>query len=217
VGAYRNEDESLVGVARELAYAYIDASGAEDADYAADEIADFLLEREALPDEALIALLDLPADGRTRWLLDKVAATLSARGAEVAGLLLAAMLPGTAPHRAEHAAAIVDGMDERELIAGFIGLLASRAGDELKLAGVAALVALGEPCAHALERALSDPVAAPWARDALDELRGAGTPAAQSQIAALEAAFAADTIEPTRPAAEGDRDHLGPDRDDDGR
>lgn len=205
MGEYRNEDEALTGVARELAFAYLDASTDEDAEYAAGEIADFLLEREALPNEALIALLDLPTDPRTAGLLRAVAGTLTARGAEVAGLLLAAMLPeaGTA-QRAEHAMAIVDGMDERDLIAGFVQVLRSPAGEDLKNACVGALVALGEPVVHALEAVLDDPVAGPWAGDALDELRGIRTSAALAQLRELEAAFAAEPYEPHRPRAGDD-------------
>lgn len=204
MGAYRSEDESLVGVARELAYAYRDAAGAEDAEYAADEIWEFLLDRRVLPAEALVALLDLPADARTRDLLERVKATLTGRGAEVVGLLLAALLPAAASaHRAEHAAAVIDAMDERELIAGLMNVLLSRAGDDLKTACVAALVAVGEPCVHALEGVLNEPLAGPWARDALDELRGGRTAAVRRQIDALEAAFAAQTYEPARPAADG--------------
>jgi hypothetical protein len=216
VGAYRSEDESLVGVARELAYAYIDAAGDEDADYAADEIAEFLLEREALPVDALIALLDLPRDRRTAVLVDKVAATLVGRGAEVAGPLVEATLQDASRRRADHARAIMDAMDERRLIAGLVDVLASRAGDELKNACTGALVALGEPSVHALEQALHDPAAAPWARDALDELRGVHGAGARQQIEALEAAFAAAAFEPARPTADGERDHSGPESDDDG-
>lgn len=201
MGEYRNEDEGLVDVARELAYAYLDAGSDVDAEYAADEIWTFLQDREALPNEALLALLDLPSDARTGYLLDKTMKVLQRRGAEVAGLLLAAMLPeaGSA-HRAENAAAVVDRMDERELIAGFVDVLAGPAGDELKNATVGALIALGEPAVRALERALADPVASPWARDALDELRGVRTPAGLAQIEALEAAFTAAAYEPARPA-----------------
>ena len=219
MGEYRSEDESLVGVARELAYAYIDAAGDEDADYAADEIWEFLFEREALPGEALVALLDLPADARTRGLLERVTTTLRARGAEVVPLLLAALLPDAAAvHRAEHAAAVMDGMVEGELVTGLVNVLASRAGDELKAACVAALVALGEPCLHALESMVNEPLAAPWARDALDELRGGRTAAVRLQIDALEAVFAAEAYEPAKPAAEGgDAEHAGAEGDGDER
>ncbi len=216
MGEYRNEDEGLVGVARELAYAYLDAGGEADAEYAADEISAFLLEHDGLPTDALIALLDLPPDPRTRDVLVRVARALSARGAEAAGPLLAATLPGAGTaHRSRHAAAIMDGMAERELAAGLVGVLASKANDELKNAAVGALVGLGERAVHVLERSLGDPVAGPWARDALDELRGVRTPAAQVQIEALEAAFAAEAYEPAKPARDrGDSDESSAEGDD---
>jgi hypothetical protein len=216
VGEYRNEDEGLVGVARELAYAYLDAGNEADAEYAADEISAFLLDRDGLPTDALIALLDLSPDPRTRDILGRVGRTLSARGAEVVGPLLAATLPGSGTeHRSRHAGAIMDGMDERELVAGLVGVLASKANDEIKNVTVGALVGLGERAVHALEQALGDPLAGPWARDALDELRGIRTPAAQVQIEALEAAFAAAAFEPAKPARDrGDSDESGAESDD---
>ena len=216
MGEYRNEDEGLVGVARELAYAYLDAGSEADSEYAADEISAFLLDRDGLPTDALIAILDLPPDPRTRDILGRVGRTLSARGTEVVGPLLAATLPGSGTaHRSRHAGAIMDGMDEREMIAGLVGVLASKANDDLKNAAVGALVGQGERAVHVLERALGDPLAGPWARDALDELRGIRTPAAQVQIEALEAAFAATAYEPAKPARDrGDSDENGAESDD---
>jgi hypothetical protein len=130
VGVYSDEVEGLVGVARELTYAYIDARNEADAMYAADAIAEFLLEREALPGEALIALLDVPLDGRTHDLLHKAAGTLTARGTEVAGMLLeAALSKDSTAARVKNAAAILDDMDERERIDGFVNVLRGREVD----------------------------------------------------------------------------------------
>jgi hypothetical protein len=215
VGEYNSEDEGLVGVARELAYAYLDAGSVADAEYAVDEIHAFLLEREGLPTDALVALLDLPRESRTSIVLERVSKVLSRRGAEIVGPLLAAQMPGAGTvHRARNAAAVLEGVDDRELIAGYLSVLAGKAHDELKNAAVGALIGLGERAVHALERVQGDPVAGPWARDTLDELRGIRTPAQQMQIEELEAAFSASAYEPEEPARDrGDADEGGAERD----
>ena len=119
-------------------------------------------------------------------------------------------------HRAENATAVMDGMVERELVAGLVHVLASRAGDELKAAAWQRWWLSGEPCLHALESMVNEPLAAPWARDALDELRGGRTAAVRLQIDALEAVCAARSL--AKPATEGgDTEHAGAEGDGDER
>lgn len=213
MGEYRSDGEGLTGIARELVSAYLDAPTDCDAEYAAEEIDEFLLDRDWLPGEALVVLLDLPLRAQTSPLLRKATDALSARGAEVVGLLLATVMSDVPP-RGGHAAEIMGHMEQRELIAGALQVLAGRSGDGLKSAAVAALVAIGEPAMHPLERLLPDPFAGPWARDAVDELRGIRTVAAQMEIEALESAFAAEA---GGPAARCDGDQAGAEDEDDGR
>ena len=66
MGGYRNEDEALIGLARQLTDAYGEARRREDQDFACDAIAEFLSEyRTSAPSEALLAILDLPLTSET--------------------------------------------------------------------------------------------------------------------------------------------------------
>ena len=66
MGSYRNEDEALIGLARQLTDAYGEARPREDQDFACDAIAEFLSEyRASAPSEALLAILDLPLTTET--------------------------------------------------------------------------------------------------------------------------------------------------------
>ena len=147
-----------------------------DQDYACDEIAAFLNDhRSAAPDEALIALLDLPFTAETFPLIDETQVTLASRGpAVVEGLLSAAMgdvydQDGPTPERA---AEILRDMDPRAASLGLVRIL--RAADVwLKDAAVDMLVAIGGVAEPDLVVAADDPVAQPWVEAALAQLRSA--------------------------------------------
>ena len=174
---YRNEEEALIGLARQLADACREAASDEDEEYAADAINDFLRDNdEHAPAEALIALLDLPMGKRTWPLTDSVEETLIGRGWEVVEPLLAATqgrvydLAGPVPQRARETLA---GLSVARLIFGLVDVLRGKADDDLKRAAVARLVALGDTAEPALLEALDHPVAHRWAQDALGDLRAA--------------------------------------------
>ena len=174
---YRNEEEALVGLARQLADACREAKTEVDEEYAVDAINDFLRDNdEHAPAEALIALLDLPMGKRTWPLTDSVEETLIGRGWEVVEPLLAATLgrvydlAGPVPQRARETLA---GLSVSRLIFGLVDVLRGKADDDLKRAAVARLVALGDTAEPALLEALDHPVAHRWAQDALGDLRAA--------------------------------------------
>jgi len=175
VSRYRNEDEAVIGLARQLADACREAKTDEDEEYAADAINDFLRDNdESAPSEALIALLDLPMSKRTWPLVDSAEETLIGRGWEVVEPLLAATmgrvydLAGPVSQRARET---LSGLSEARLIFGLIDVLRGKADDDLKRTAVGELVALGETAEPALLEALDHPVARTWAQDALGDLR----------------------------------------------
>ncbi len=175
MGSYRNDDEALIGLARQLTDAYGEARTREDQDYACDSIAEFLSEfREMAPGEALLAIFDLPLTVETYPLVDEAQTALAARGPGIVELLLEAALgevydpdgPGE-----ERAAETLDSMDPGEVSAGLTGVLCGRGDDQLKGAALDALVALGGVAEPDLAVSLDDPVGGEWALAALEQLR----------------------------------------------
>jgi HEAT repeat protein len=177
VARYRNEEEALIGLARQLADACREAGTEVDEEYAVDAINDFLRDNdEHAPAEALIALLDMPMSKRTWPLLDSVEETLIGRGWEVVEPLLAAAQgrvydhAGPVPQRARET---LSGLSVARLIFGLVDVLRGKADNDLKHAAVTCLVALGDAAEPALLEALDHPVARRWAQDALGDLRAA--------------------------------------------
>ena len=175
MGSYRNDDEALIGLARQLTDAYGEARTREDQDYACESVAEFLSEfRDAAPSEALLAILDLPLTAETYPLVDEAQVALAARGPGVVELLLAAVLgdvydpDGPAPERA---AETLDLMDPGEASLGLCQVLCGRGDDQLKGAAVDALVALGGLAEPDLVVTLDDRTGGEWARAALEQLR----------------------------------------------
>ena len=122
MGQYHDEDEALIGLARQLTDAYGEARTRDDQDYACDEIAAFLAaQRLDAPTEALVAIFDLPLTAETYPLVDETQSTLARRGPAVVERLLSAALgdvydpDGPAPERA---AETLDLMDRREAAQG---------------------------------------------------------------------------------------------------
>jgi hypothetical protein len=193
---YRDQEEALIGLARQLADAYEEAQTADDREYAAGEIAGFINESgEDAPDDALIALLDLPRSNvTTTWIIDRVEALLTARGPGAVEALLVASrghvydIAGPSPRRAlETLSAMVD-TEVDEVVQGLIEVLSGSGDQGLKDAAAAGLVAIGPPAIDQLRRARTDPVAAQWVEDALGELRASspGVSTAQDAEAADE-------------------------------
>ena len=175
MGSYRSEDEALIGLARQLTDAYGEARTRADQDFACDTIAEFLAEyRTSAPDEALLAILDLPLTSETFPLVDEAQTTLADRGPGVVTLLLEAALgevydpDGPAPERA---AEILDMMDPRAGVQGLVEAICGRADDDVKDAAVDELVALGAVAEPALAAALNDPRGREWAEAALRQIR----------------------------------------------
>ena len=175
MGSYRNDDEALIGLARQLTDAYGEARTREDQDYACESIAEFLSEfRESAPSEALLAILDLPLTAETYPLVDEAQVALAARGPAVVELLLEAVLgevydpDGPAPERAAEA---LDQMPPGEASLGLIEVLCGRAHDDVKAAAVDGLVALGGLAEPDLVAALDDPEGGEWAVAALAQIR----------------------------------------------
>ena len=175
MGSYRNEDEALIGLARQLTDAYGEARRREDQDFACDSISEFLSEyRGSAPSQALLALLDLPLTAETYPLVDEAQTELAARGPAVVELLLEAVLgevydpDGPAPERA---AEILDMMDRRDAAQGLVEVLCGRAGDDVKGAAVDGLAALGTFAEPALAATLDDPRGGEWAEAALSQIR----------------------------------------------
>ena len=175
MGSYRNDDEALIGLARQLTDAYGEARTREDQDYACESIAEYLSEfRDTAPSEALLALLDLPLTAETYPLVDEAQVALVARGPGVVELLLKAVLgdvydpDGPAPQRA---AETLDSMDPREASLGLCEVLCGRGDDQVKAAAIDGLVALGGIAEPDLVVTLDDRVGGEWARAALEQLR----------------------------------------------
>ena len=209
MGSYRNEDEALIGLARQLTDAYGEARRREDQDFACDSIAEFLSEyRMSAPSEALLAILDLPLTTETYPLVDEAQTTLADRGPAVVELLLEAVLgevydpDGPA---SERAAETLDMMDRRGAVQGLIEVLCGRAGDDVKGAAVDGLVAVGPFAEPALTGALEDPDAGEWARAALEQIRfEVAHPEALEDYAAGEGEAPDDASELLEPVQEDD-------------
>jgi hypothetical protein len=175
MGSYRNDDEALIGLARQLTDAYGEARRREDQDYACDSIAEYLAEfRDAAPSEALLAILDLPLTVETYPLVDEAQVALAGRGPAVVEVLLEAVLgevydpDGPA---SERAAETLDAMDPHIVSRGLCRVLCGRGDDEIKGAAADALVALGGVAEPDLVVTLDDRVGGEWARAALEQLR----------------------------------------------
>jgi hypothetical protein len=175
MGSYDSDEEGLIALARQLADAYAEARTRADEDYACDEIAAFLAtQRFEAPNEALLAILDLPLTKETYPLVDTAQSTLAGRGPAVVELLLEAVLgevydpDGPAPERA---AETLDLMDRREAAQGLTEVLCGRGDDELKGVAVDALVALGAFAEPGLAATLDDPLGGDWAQAALEQIR----------------------------------------------
>jgi HEAT repeat protein len=176
-GQYKDDGEALIGLARQLADAFEEAQTPEDREYAAEAIDDYLSESDHYaPDEALIALLDLPMTKLTWPLVDSVEATLAERGLSAVWPLLEAIdgrvydHGGQTPARALETLGAMRGAD---VIRGLVEVMAGAADDDLKAAAVKLLVGTGRPAVPALEDALQDPAARRWAEDALGDIRAA--------------------------------------------
>ena len=175
MGSYRDDDEALIGLARQLTDAYGEARTREDQDYACESISEYLSEfRDGAPSEALLAFLGLPLTAETYPLVDEAQVTLAARGPGVAELLLEALLghvydpDGPAPERA---AEVLDLMDPHDASLGLCEVLCGRGDDRLKGTAVDGLVALGGIAEPDLVVTLDDPEGRDWARAALEQLR----------------------------------------------
>ncbi len=211
MGSYRNEDEALIGLARQLTDAYGEARRREDQDFACESIAQFLSEyRTSAPSEALLAILDLPLTTETYPLVDEAQTMLADRGPAVVELLLEAVLgevydpDGSAPQRA---AETLDMMDRRASVQGLVEVLCGRAGDDVKGAAVDGLVALGPFAEPALAGALEDPDAGEWAQAALEQIRfEVAHPEALEDYAAGEGEAPDDASELLEPVLEDDED-----------
>jgi len=176
-GQYRDDGEALIGLARQLADAFEEAQTPEGQEYAAEAIDDFLSDHDHYaPDEALIALLDMPMTKLTWPLVDSVEATLAERGLSAVWPLLEAIDGRVYDHGGQTPARALEtlgAMREADVIRGLIAVMAGAADDHLKAAAVKVLVRTGEPAVTALEVALQDPAARRWAEDALGDIRAA--------------------------------------------
>jgi len=181
-GQYKDDGEALIGLARQLADAFEEAQTPEDQEYAAEAIDDFLSEHDHYaPDEALIALLDLPMTKLTWPLIDSAETTLAERGLSAVWPLLEAIEGRVYDHGGQTSARALEtlgAMREADVIRGLVEVMAGAADDDLKAAAAKVLVGSGEPAVPALEDALQDPVARRWAEDALGDIRAAGMEAA---------------------------------------
>ena len=176
-GHYTDDGEALIGLARQLADAYEEAQDPEGQEYAAEAIDDFLSEYDHYaPDDALIALLDLPMAKLTWPLIDSVEATLAERGLPAVWALLEAIDGRVYDHGGQTPARALEtlgAMRRASAIQGLVDVVAGAADNELKAAAVRVLVSIGKPAAAALEDALQDPAARRWAEDALGDIRAA--------------------------------------------
>ena len=176
-GQYKDEGEALIGLARQLADAFEEAQTPEDQEYAADAIDDFLSDHDHYaPDDALIALLDLPMSRLTWPLIDSVEATLADRGVSAVWALLEAIDGRVYDHGGQTPARALEtlgAMREASVIRGLVSVMAGAADNDLKAAAVKVLVKVGEPAVPALEDALRDPAARRWVEDALGDIHSA--------------------------------------------
>ena len=181
-GQYKDDGEALIGLARQLADAFEEAQTPEDREYAAEAIDDYLSECDHYaPDEALIALLDLPLTKLTWPLVDSVEATLAARGLSAVWPLLEAVDGRVYDHGGQTPARALEtlgAMREADVVRGLVEVMTGAADDDLKAAAVKVLVRNGQAAVPALEDALQDPAARRWAEDALGDIRAARDEAA---------------------------------------
>jgi hypothetical protein len=187
-GQYRDDGEALIGLARQLADAFEEAQTADDQEYAAEAIDDFLSEHDHYaPDGALIALLDLPMTKLTWPLIDSVEATLAERGLPAVRALIEAVdgrvydRGGQTPARALET---LDAMRQADVLHGLVNVIASPVDDDLKIAAVKVLVGAGEVAIGPLEAALQDPSARRWAEDAIGDIRAAHAEAEEGALTA---------------------------------
>jgi hypothetical protein len=208
---YRDQEEALIGLARQLADAYEEAQTADDREYAAGEIVRFISESgEDAPDDALIALLDLPRSDMTTSIIDTVEALLTARGPGAIEALLVASrghvydIAGPSPQRALETLSAMVTTETGDAVQGLIEVLSGSGDQGLKDAAVAGLVAIGPPAIDQLRRARNDRVAAEWVEDALGELG----------VSRAGASFVRDSepaeLEPEGEASSGDDASDGP-------
>ena len=185
-GQYKDDGEALIGLARQLADAFEEAQTPEDREYAADAIDDFLSEHDHYaPDEALIALLDLPMTKLTWPLIDSAETTLAERGLSAVWPLLEAIDGRVYDHGGQTPARALEtlgAMREADVIRGLVNVMAGAADDDLKAAAGRVLVRSGEPAVPALEDALQDPAARRWAEDALGDITAARMEAADDAL-----------------------------------
>ena len=181
-GQYKDDGEALIGLARQLADAYEESQTPEYREYAAEAIDDYLSECDHYaPDEALIALLDLPLTKLTWPLVDSVEATLAARGLSAVWPLLEAVDGRVYDHGGQTPARALEtlgAMREADVVRGLVEVMTGAADDDLKAAAVKVLVRNGQAAVPALEDALQDPAARRWAEDALGDIRAARDEAA---------------------------------------
>ena len=195
--------DPVVAVARQLVDAFTDALGVGDAEgreYAEEQLDEFIDELDdTSPDEAFVALLDLPLDGSTLPLLNAVSRKLARRGPGVVEPLLDAALRQAPPEigvrdivsiagavgalleaatrrpdlpvRTENAISVMHAMAQGDLILGLIEVLEGPADERLKHAAGEMLVQIGEPAVERLEMSLSDRDAQPWVADILVDIR----------------------------------------------
>jgi hypothetical protein len=175
MGSYRNDDEALIGLARQLTDAYAEARTREDQDYACESIAEFLSEfRQSAPSEALLAFLGLPLTAETYPLVDEAQMALAARGPAVVELLLEAVLGAVYDPdgpASERAAETIDELPRGEASLGLTEVLCGDGDDALKGAAVDGLVALGGLAEPDLVAILDDPEGGEWAVAALEQIR----------------------------------------------
>ncbi len=175
--------------------------GDDDArEYAVEQLDDFIDEIDDNTDDAvLVALLDLPPDPTSRPLLDQVTRKLARRGPGVVEALLGAALGDAPPElhlsdiisvagavgalleaatrnpnvppRAGNALAILEAMEQGDLVLGLVEVLEGGAGERLKRAASEMLVDIGEPALERLTRSLRDRDAGPWVVNTLVAIR----------------------------------------------
>jgi hypothetical protein len=143
---YRSEDEALIGLARQLADAFVEAFSQDDREYAASAIAAFLSDHDGdAPAEAFVALLDLPLTDLTDRLIGDTREILGNRGASAVSALLSASLGhvyGGGPTQ-RRALESLNMMDERDLAEGLTQVCATEPDGVVRDIAESRLRALG--------------------------------------------------------------------------
>ncbi len=198
--------DQQVAMARQLVDACSSAETDEDEQYAADELEGFVdgLD-EATETPVFIALLAVPRTELTGRSLDYAEKSLAERGPAVVEALM--KLSFDEGETGAHALEALDWMPVADLAIGSTEVLAGDGDDELKQLAADTLVALGADALRQIENALHDPVARPWAEDALRGIRlrgiGAGDPRVEGALGAADTGGAEADDEDT-PAADDD-------------